>query len=55
LALKLPHLELRDLLTNIAIISRAFDDHDDISPCGISLNDILGISRADLVQYFTRM
>jgi hypothetical protein len=44
------------LLVNVEAIGRAFDDHDGISPCGISRNDIIaGISRSDLVEYFGRM
>ena len=38
---------------NVDKIGRAFDDHDGISPCGISRNDLIqGISRNDLVEYF---
>ena len=40
------------LLANIEKISRAYDDGDSIKPCGISRNDIAGISRADIVSYF---
>jgi hypothetical protein len=43
------------LFSNVEKIGRAFDDQDGISPCGISRNDIKGISRNDLVQYFGRM
>ncbi len=47
---------IRFLLVNIDTIGRAIDDHDGISPCGISRNDIIaGISRPDLVEYFGRM
>jgi hypothetical protein len=43
-------------LTNAETIGRAFDDNDGISPCGISRSDlIVGISRNDLIEYFSKL
>ncbi|MBU6452536.1 MAG: hypothetical protein KGS72_12195 [Cyanobacteria bacterium REEB67] len=47
---------VRFLLTNAETIGRAFDDNDGVSPCGISRHDlILGISRNDLIEYFSKL
>ena len=59
LALQFSHLGEREksyiyfLLVNIDPIGRTYDDDDAISPCGISRKDIAGISRLDLIQYFS--
>ncbi len=49
---------VRFLLKNVDRIALAHDDHDDHdgpNHAGISRNDIVGISRSDLVHYFARM
>ncbi len=46
---------VRFLLKNLDRISCAYDDHDGPNPLGISRNDIAGISRGDLMQYFSRI
>ncbi len=46
---------VRFLLKNLDRISCAYDDHDGPDPIGISRNDIAGISRSDLVLYFSRI
>ena len=57
-ALTKPQLNVRErsyvrfLLCNLQRISDCHDDGDSVSPCGISLKDIAGISRVDLLHYF---